>query len=450
MTQFNTKLTRFNGVTRVCSIPHPKAHATLVFSIADNWKNFEYILKNPASLVVPQRHADGRIVNMEYETSAAEATRRLSSSFSQRYLVETDISNCFPSIYSHSIPWALVGTLEAKRTMGNQNKWYNQLDKAVRWTKRNESTGVLIGPGTSDMLAEAILARVDGELLKSFAYTRYIDDYTMFCTSMEDAEKFILALSVQLAKYNLTLNSAKTKIVPIPVATADEWVVDLKNALPRKERVSVHDSVNYLDFTLRLSGQTPDGSVLKYGLKTIINKVLSKAHPTDLDTARVILRYALNLAFHQAVLVPLLDGPLEFLNAAGAAAPHSDIQALLSEHTRNRRSDAVSWLLYYAIKYGVSIPDECATEIMDSEDCIPILLLYRAGQLKHKKLVYAFAKSLDQKDLYRLDQFWLLLYELYYDNKITNPYATPAATDGVFEAMKAAKLRFVDFVTATP
>ena len=31
------------------------------------------------------------------------------------YIVHTDISTCFPSIYTHSIPWALHGVNKAKK-----------------------------------------------------------------------------------------------------------------------------------------------------------------------------------------------------------------------------------------------------------------------------------------------------------------------------------------------
>ena len=34
-----------------------------------------------------------------------------------RYLVKADISTCFPSIYTHSIPWAIVGKQQSKNTI---------------------------------------------------------------------------------------------------------------------------------------------------------------------------------------------------------------------------------------------------------------------------------------------------------------------------------------------
>jgi hypothetical protein len=125
------KLTRFNGVARVCSIPHPKAYAGLVLTIAQNWLNLRYVSENETSKVIPRRHDDGRLVIMDYEDRLSASRQTLGASFGKRFLVKTDISNFYPSIYSHSIPWAVVGVDEAKKTVKNSDKWYNQLDLAL-------------------------------------------------------------------------------------------------------------------------------------------------------------------------------------------------------------------------------------------------------------------------------------------------------------------------------
>ena len=40
-----------------------------------------------------------------------------------KYIVKADISSCFPSIYSHSLPWALVGREAAKATCRDKGLW---------------------------------------------------------------------------------------------------------------------------------------------------------------------------------------------------------------------------------------------------------------------------------------------------------------------------------------
>ena len=206
------KLTRFNGVARFCSIPHPKAYAGLVLTIGKNWQNLSYISENENSRITPRRHEDGRLVIMNYEDRVSTSQQTLDASFGRRFVVYTDISNCYPSIYSHSIPWAVAGFAEAKKNKTKQNKWYNQLDQALRYVSRNETNGISIGPGTSNIISEAILARVDDELRADFTYYRYLDDYTAYCGSHEEAERFVLNLSKELAKYKLTLNVGKKRL----------------------------------------------------------------------------------------------------------------------------------------------------------------------------------------------------------------------------------------------
>jgi hypothetical protein len=203
------KLTRFNGVSRSCGIPHPRAYAELALSIRDHWDKLDYIVENKKSLIRPHQHKDGRLIVMDYERSFEKTRRSLGAAFGRRFTAHTDIANCFPSIYSHAVPWAAVGFDHAKKHKPPEHKgeWFNQLDEKLRKIKRNETQGVAIGPGTSNILSEIILARVDAQLAKEFTYIRYIDDYTAYCETEEEAQKFIRRLGEELAKYKLLLNS---------------------------------------------------------------------------------------------------------------------------------------------------------------------------------------------------------------------------------------------------
>src|SRR5258708_4554272 len=66
------RLTRFNGVSRSCSIPHPTAYAYLALCIEKHWERIDYIASNENSHIRPRQHADGRIVIMDYETSSEQ------------------------------------------------------------------------------------------------------------------------------------------------------------------------------------------------------------------------------------------------------------------------------------------------------------------------------------------------------------------------------------------
>ena len=443
------KLTRFNGVARSCSIAHPMAHAQLALCIRDHWDKLDYVAKNKVSMIRPREHSDGRVIIMDYEKSFEKTRRTLVKSFGRRFIVHTDISNFFPSVYTHAIPWAAVGLPHAKKHKPPKYKseWFNVLDEMVRLTKRNETQGVAIGPATSNIVSEAILARVDEALAGEFVYTRFIDDYTAYCTTEDEAQDFIRRLAEELGKYKLLLNVRKTEVLPLPRALAADWVAELSLALPKGDQVSAYDAVSYLNLAVRLAQQSPDGSVLKYALKTLLARKLGFMAEVD------VLRYALNLSFHQPALLPLLDKLFESTMFLGQFLYADELKRLALEHARLRRSDAVSWLLYFHNRFGVSIDDACASEVMASRDCIPLLLLYLSGEAKHQERVVDFANGLDSSDLYELDQYWLLLYQLLFDKVIGTTYGDedafeilvaegvsfvappePVAPDGVFEA----------------
>jgi hypothetical protein len=292
------------------------------------------------------------------------------------------------------------------------------------------------------------LARVDDELRDNFTYYRYIDDYTAYCSSYEEAERFVFTLAKELANYKLTLNVGKTVIRALPTGSISDWVIELQNCLPKQTPVTASTAVNYLDKVIQIAEHNPDGSVIKYGLKTLTNVLLNSEIEGDADVIRAVLVYAMNLSFHRPILIPLLDRLFDKHRSFGDEFGYShELQAIICENVRLSRSDAVSWGLFLAKKYGVPVWQCCYNKIIESQDCIPILLMYLTGQQEHRDKVVSYAKGLDRKDLYCLDQHWLLLYQLFKDETISNPYESGPPNDTSFSIMKS---NGVDFVGDLP
>jgi hypothetical protein len=142
------KATRYNNVPRVLSLVHPKAYALLAKHIHDNWADIKKIQESEHSQIIPEHRNDGRIMVMNYESPIIQKRRYNQASFSKKFIVKADIANCFNSIYTHAIPWAIVGITEAKQN-DSDKLWYNKLDIFQRKAKRGETQGVPIGPATS-------------------------------------------------------------------------------------------------------------------------------------------------------------------------------------------------------------------------------------------------------------------------------------------------------------
>ena len=224
--QVEYRATRYNNVSRSLAIPHPLAYVNLCDVLSNNWEQLRYITQTKNSLIIPEAHDDGRIIVMDYENTKEKIERHIKMSFNNKFFVNTDITNFFPSVYSHSIPWALVG-FDVSKKKREASEWFNQIDTYQRATKRDETNGIPIGPASSNIVCEALLARIDKVLSdEGFQFIRFIDDYTAYFDTYEKAEEFIRRLSEELAEYKLLLNIKKTFIEPLPLPSAysDEFV----------------------------------------------------------------------------------------------------------------------------------------------------------------------------------------------------------------------------------
>lgn len=105
------------------------------------------------------------LFSMNYKNWKDDGTPEPDLLLGARYLVHADVSNCFPSIYTHALSWALVGKEVAKQNQKDSSQWYNELDFRTRNVKHGETHGLLIGPHVSNLLSEIILVKIDNSYM---------------------------------------------------------------------------------------------------------------------------------------------------------------------------------------------------------------------------------------------------------------------------------------------
>ena len=416
--QVEYRTTRFNNVSRRMNIPTPIGYACLAQQLRDSWNESELnrICENPSSRIRPEQHEDGRafrtgeyedqfsgrVVVMGGDDAVTEAESLIAASMGKFYFVEADISSCFPSIYTHSLPWALVGIAEAKRRKHDSSAWFNLLDKHQRMLKRNETLGVPVGPASSNIACEVVLYPVDQAMRdRGYVFTRHIDDYRAYTETREQAEAFIRDLDRELSVYLLSINAKKLKIESLPRPLVAEWVLDLRARLPKTKKASIRAVTDYLDFAVSVNRHEPEGSVVKYATRAISGK-LNRA------SVNMYCQYVLNLAVHVPVALPVLS---EVVKGSSIKFADSALQRTLAQHVEYRRSDAIGWTLYIYQLTGAKMPKDAAKAIVNSGDCMGMAALLAIG--KHEKLVKTFVEALCSTDLYGLDRYWILLHELH-------------------------------------
>lgn len=136
------------------------------------------------------------------------------------HVLMTDVTDCYGSLYTHAIAWALHGKVEAQSTVGRRDDSLlgNILDRNIRSTHRNQTNGIPQGSNLSNLLAEMVLGY--GDLLVSealieaglsdFKILRYRDDYRVFSNSRHDCEVIVRAIGDVLRDFGLKLNPSKT------------------------------------------------------------------------------------------------------------------------------------------------------------------------------------------------------------------------------------------------
>jgi hypothetical protein len=415
--QIEYRATRFNNVTRLMHIPHPLPFARLCKCISDNWDKLKHICENAESQIKPAQHVDdrlvilgeyeqlgtGRVVVMEKENFPDSIILKLGLSAGARYRASADISSCFPSIYTHSIPWALVGHNEAKSTSNNSHRdlWYNKLDKCQRDTRRGETQGIPIGPATSNIISEIVLFKVDEVLRdKKYRFIRFIDDYQCYCITREEAEKFIRDLEQELRKFLLNFNVKKVIVEELPLAYSAAWKIDLANHLPTEEKPTARKIVNFLDYAVNLQKHNPEGSVLKYATRSLSKKI-------DENNAEIYTKYLISIAFHNPIVLPILcEVAKNHINVIST----QDFQPVIRQHIKFRRSDAICWCLYFLGMCNENIDVTLADAIIKTEDCMSMAMFIALRQ--HQEKVAEFLNKQNPESEYDCDQNWILIHEL--------------------------------------
>ncbi len=223
---------------------NPAAYVYLVNIITDK-KNWDWVQarfrtfqknKNIKCCSIPIVKNDspnkGETIKGWFESFEKESIKL---SLDYNCLLITDITNCYGSIYTHSIAWALHPDSKKgeKRDKNNKNLLCNAVDTIIQNISYNQTNGIPQGSVLMDFIAEVVLGYADLILSEkinddktiekqSYYIMRYRDDYRVFTQNKTDAEKIARYLSDTLAELNLKLNENKTRITENIVTDAQK------------------------------------------------------------------------------------------------------------------------------------------------------------------------------------------------------------------------------------
>ncbi|KAA9234323.1 RNA-directed DNA polymerase [Aerococcus mictus] len=220
---------------RPLTLIHPLAYVDLINLICkkDNWNSIVKILRNsklenikcmsiPLKALKSQQQSKETILNWWRNMEQTQ----IALSLKYESMLYTDITDCYSSIYTHSIEWAIDGKDSAKenRKIKGKNKGLGRkIDIKLSKMQFGQTNGIPQGSVLMDVIAEIVLAAIDVELeseinkyfrdtksVNSYRILRYRDDYKVFVNNRQDAEQILKILTQVLMPWNFKLSERKT------------------------------------------------------------------------------------------------------------------------------------------------------------------------------------------------------------------------------------------------
>lgn len=214
---------------RPLQLCHPLLYAVLVHEITthDNWAELCQCFADFKEL--PQIEcASYPVVSDKRKAQRAEQILSWWSHFEQRSLelalrynrmIITDIADCYGSIYTHSIAWAIHGKSVAKN---NHTEAFlgNVIDHRIQAMRYGQTNGIPQGSVLMDFISEIVLGYADSLVSKQlneenicdYHILRYRDDYRIFVNDSWTGETILKVLTTTLFELGMRLNSSKTRV----------------------------------------------------------------------------------------------------------------------------------------------------------------------------------------------------------------------------------------------
>ena len=437
------KVNRNNYLPRIMGIPTPMKYEILCSTLREYWEKLKvYFEENTVNHTykISRIHvrklydkenniSTPKLFEMNYKNHhidgnpESELLLDSTSLKASKYLVRADISTCFPSIYTHAIPWAIAGKETAKNTR-NGNVWYNKIDKACQNCTYGETHGILIGPHASNLIAEIILTKIDKLLYNNgFRFIRNIDDYECYVDTADKGQMFIDALDHELRRYDLSINYKKTKIGKLPAALTDSWVHELNaaNLISAKYNITTYTEINsYLDLAVSLTEEYQNASVLNYAIQVLsgLNKISKSGK-----------KVAVERIFHLAIINPYLLHLMEKYVFVIYSVEPRDIQkftqTIFNESIIKNNYEGISYALYFAVKYNFLIDGMSATKIIDTKDCISLVMawLYYQRYVDIREIDQLKQEAIHLRNT-DMDRYWIFVYEVLDESNLDKEWKT--------------------------
>jgi hypothetical protein len=412
MTSHN--LVRAGGLRRNLSIPNPKHFLRHANQIVANWGDLSLAAnKSKYSLTKPITGRQERAISPEYGLN--ERTEKIANLRStSKYSLITDISRFFPSIYTHSIPWALLGKKKAKNlhTTGSlKGTWQDELDYSLSALNNNQTIGIPIGPDSSRLIAEVLLGEIDTllqEKHKKLKGIRFIDDYEFGLNSLAEAENVLSYLQSLLNEYELGLNPAKTKIITLPDLLEPIWTSKIRTFIFRRANSisQKNDIISYFNMVFKYLTNSPDEGILKYGIARLRSENIKR------DNWELFENILCQCVLIDPACLPQVSEQLVYYTDIGFKVSkqkwNENLNKIIYEKVPLGHSSEAAWAMWLLKILNIPLSAKSAKIVNQTDDSIVSLMGLGLSTLGLANITYLSNLQTFCNPLYLYEQQWLL------------------------------------------
>ncbi len=327
---------------------HPAIYVSLVDTICveDHWKIIAARLAQFEGGAVDCCSAP--VMSMDNDSDKAKQVRNWWQRVEQQSLIyslefshvlHTDVIDCYGSLYTHSISWALHGLELSKKNVTKKPLLGDRIDSHIRAGRYGQTNGISQGCVLMDFIAEIVLGYVD-ELIetelgkpKDFRILRYRDDYRIYANSDQRAEAILKVISDSLRSVGMKLGVSKTfmstnvvegSIKPDKLAGIDLDDLGVANAKTiQKQLLRLH----------AFGRRFPNSGALRRLLGELHMKLITQIEPPD--DLEVQIAIATDISVVSPLTFPAVAGILSHLISL---APKNDKAALWTKvHRKMKR-----------------------------------------------------------------------------------------------------------------
>jgi len=371
-----------------------------------------------------------------------------------RYVLLADVAEYYRTVYTHSISWALHTKAVAHLPANHRNYALLgvRIDRALRNTQSLQTNGIPIGPDTSFVIGEIILAAADEELLRTIrpiSALRFYDDYELVFEKYSDAEEGLTALHSALGVFNLQLNAQKTQIQSLPMRLDHPWRGPIRSySFGDTDEARQRLLLGYFDLVFSLKREHVTDAVVGYAISRLESLVFEEGSWSVLQDL-LLQTMSVEPDSLQQIAVMFIKAYAEG-KIVSVEAMREAITLLIRQHAPQGHGSEVAWALWMALSFGCEIEDKQAlqslAQMSDSSVALLALDAHNRRLLPNLDLGY-WSTLITPDELY--GGHWLLSYEARVRNWLgTVGGGDHVAADPAFNFLNTAGVRFYQPVRA--